>query len=77
MADPGARTGVASLASYRYLLPIGLACLGAGTPSLVIGSVISQCSGTLLLFSRFVLSRRNWLMHTQADNGLALDLSPR
>jgi O-antigen/teichoic acid export membrane protein len=93
--------GVASLASYRYLLPIGLACLGgyyvmlavatragafsdiartrisqgvsgplsqialgtlgAGTPGLMIGSVIGQCSGTLLLFSRFVLGRRNWL----------------
>jgi O-antigen/teichoic acid export membrane protein len=93
--------GAGSLASCRYLLPIGLVCvggyyillavatragafgdiartrisqgvsgplsqtllgvLGAGTPGLVIGSVIGQSSGTLLLCSRFVLGRREWL----------------
>jgi len=92
---------ISSLASYRYLLPIGLVCLGgyyimvavatragafnliartrisqglsgplsqlllgvlgAGTPGLVIGYVIGQSSGTLLLFNRFVLGQRDWL----------------
>lgn len=92
---------IGSLASYRYLLPIGLVCLGgyyimlavatragafssiartrisqglsgplsqmllgvlgAGTAGLVIGYVIGQSSGTLLLFIRFVLGRREWL----------------
>ena len=87
--------------SYRFLLPIGLVCLGgyyimlavatragafssiartrisqgfsgplsqmvlgalgAGAPGLVIGYVIGQSSGTLLLFTRFVLGRREWL----------------
>ncbi len=95
--------GVGSLASYRYLLPIGLAwlggysimvavatragafsdisrtrisqglsgpvsqillgLLGAGTPGLIIGYIIGQSSGTLLLFSRMVLARRGWLRH--------------
>jgi O-antigen/teichoic acid export membrane protein len=90
-----------SLASYRYLLPIGLVCLGgyyvmvavatragafnmiartrisqglsgpisqivlglsgAGTPGLIIGTIIGQSSGTLLLFTRFVLKQREWL----------------
>jgi O-antigen/teichoic acid export membrane protein len=90
-----------SLASYRYLLPIGLVCLGGyyilvslatragafnmiartrisqglsgpasqillgvlgvGTPGLVIGTIIGQSSGTLLLFTRLVLNRREWL----------------
>lgn len=92
---------IGSLASYRYLLPIGLVCLGgyyimvavatragafnmiartrisqglsgpisqillglagAGTPGLVIGTIIGQSSGTLLLFTRFVLKQREWL----------------
>jgi O-antigen/teichoic acid export membrane protein len=92
---------IGSLASYRYLLPVGLVCLGgyyimlavatragafssiartrisqglsgpvsqmllgvlgAGTPGLIIGYVIGQSSGTLLLFVRFVLGRREWL----------------
>jgi O-antigen/teichoic acid export membrane protein len=92
---------VGSLAAYRYLLPIGLLCLGsyyimvavatragafreiartrlsqglsgpltqvvlgllgAGTPGLVIGFVIGQSSGTLLLLSRFVVGRADWL----------------
>lgn len=92
---------IGSLASYRYLLPVGLVCLGgyyimlavatrasafnsiartrisqglsgpfsqvllgvlgAGTPGLIIGYVIGQSSGTLLLFTRFVLGRREWL----------------
>jgi O-antigen/teichoic acid export membrane protein len=86
------------LASYRYLLPIGFACLGGyyvmvavatwagafkdiartrisqgitgpgsqillglcdgGTPGLVVGYVIGQSSGTLLLFARVVLRQR-------------------
>jgi len=90
-----------SLASYRYLLPIGLICLGgyyvmvalatragafnmiartrisqglsgpisqiilglsgAGTLGLVTGTIIGQSSGTLLLFTRFVLKQRDWL----------------
>jgi O-antigen/teichoic acid export membrane protein len=90
-----------SLASYRYLLPIGLVCLGgyyvmvalatragafnmiartrisqglsgpisqillglsgAGTLGLVTGTIIGQSSGTLLLFTRFVLKQRDWL----------------
>ncbi|HEY1413881.1 MAG TPA: hypothetical protein VGF36_17175, partial [Rhodopila sp.] len=94
---------IGSLASYRYLLPVGLVCLGgyyimlgvatragafssiartrisqglsgpfsqmllgvlgAGTPGLIIGYVIGQSSGTLLLFSRFVLGQRDWLRH--------------
>ena len=89
------------LASYRYLLPIGFACLGgyfivlavatrasafkeiartrisqgvsgpvsqiilgllgAGTPGLVIGFIIGQSSGTFLLLSRCVLTRRELL----------------
>jgi O-antigen/teichoic acid export membrane protein len=92
---------VGALAPYRYLLPLGLVCLGgyyimaavatragafgmiartrisqglsgplsqtllgvldAGTPGLVIGYVIGQSSGTLLLFTRFVLGQREWL----------------
>jgi O-antigen/teichoic acid export membrane protein len=94
---------IGSLASYRYLLPVGLVCLGgyyimrgvatrasafssiartrisqglsgpfsqmllgvlgAGTPGLIIGYVIGQSSGTLLLFSRFVLGQREWMRH--------------
>jgi O-antigen/teichoic acid export membrane protein len=92
---------VGSLADYRWLLPIGFACLGGyyimvavatrsgafkdiartrvsqgvsgpvsqillglcgiGTPGLVLGYVIGQSSGTLLLFSRLVLRQRVWL----------------
>ncbi|HXD35250.1 MAG TPA: lipopolysaccharide biosynthesis protein [Rhodanobacter sp.] len=92
-----------SLASYRWLLPIGFACLGGyyimvavatragafreiartrisqgisgpvsqivlgllsvGTPGLVLGYVIGQSSGTLLLFSRVVVRHRQWLRH--------------
>jgi O-antigen/teichoic acid export membrane protein len=92
---------VGSLADYRWLLPIGFACLGGyyimvavatrsgafkeiartrisqgisgpvsqillgvlgiGTPGLVLGYVIGQSSGTLLLFSRLVLRQRAWL----------------
>ena len=95
--------GLGSLASYRWLLPIGFACLGgyyimvavatragafkeiartrisqgisgpisqiilgllsAGTPGLVVGYVIGQSSGTLLLFSRIVMRQREWLHH--------------
>jgi O-antigen/teichoic acid export membrane protein len=89
------------LASYRWLLPIGFACLGGyyimvavatwaaafkdiartrisqgltgpisqillglvggGTPGLVVGYVIGQSSGTLLLFVRVVLRQRELL----------------
>jgi O-antigen/teichoic acid export membrane protein len=92
---------VGSLADYRWLLPIGFACLGGyyimvavatrsgsfkdiartrisqgvsgpvsqivlgllgvGTPGLVLGYVIGQSSGTLLLFSRLVMRQRAWL----------------
>lgn len=92
---------IGPLAHYRYLVPIGLLCLGgyyimvavatrahafrdiartrlsqgiggptsqlalgllgAGTPGLLIGFVIGQSSGTLLLLRRFVLHRRGWL----------------
>jgi O-antigen/teichoic acid export membrane protein len=92
---------VGSLADYRWLVPIGFACLGGyyimvavatrrgafkdiartrisqgvsgplsqialallgvGTPGLVIGYVIGQSSGTLLLFNRLVLRQRAWL----------------
>ena len=92
---------VGSLASYRWLLPVGFACLGgyyimvavatragafqeiartrisqgisgpvsqiilgllsAGTPGLVLGYVIGQSSGTLLLLSRVVLHKPEWL----------------
>jgi O-antigen/teichoic acid export membrane protein len=92
---------VGSLADYRWLLPIGFACLGGyyimvavatrsgafkeiartrvsqgvsgpvsqillgvlgiGTPGLVLGYVIGQSSGTLLLFTRLVLRQREWL----------------
>lgn len=92
---------VGSLADYRWLLPLGFACLGgyyimvalatrsgafkdiartrvsqgisgpvaqivlglldAGTPGLVLGYVIGQSSGTLLLFGRLVLRQRIWL----------------
>lgn len=97
------------LASYRYLLPIGFACLGGyylmvavatwagafkdiartrisqgasgpisqivlgllgvGTPGLVVGYVIGQCSGTLLLLSRVVL-RRHTLLHGITRSGM-------
>jgi O-antigen/teichoic acid export membrane protein len=93
--------GVGSLAAYRWLLPIGFACLGgyyimvsvatrngafkdiartrisqgvsgpisqillallgAGTPGLVLGYVIGQSSGTLLLLTRFMHQQRVWL----------------
>jgi O-antigen/teichoic acid export membrane protein len=93
--DTLASLWVGPLASYRYLLPIGFACLGGyyimvavatwagafkeiartrisqgitgpvsqilfgvfggGTPGLVVGYVIGQSSGTLLLFVRVVL----------------------
>lgn len=96
-----AMVGVASLAEYRWLLPVGFACLGGyyvmvavatraaafkeisrtrisqgisgpisqillallgfGTPGLALGYVIGQSSGTMLLFSRFVLRQREWL----------------
>ncbi len=92
---------VGSLADYRWLLPIGFACLGgyyimvavatrngafkdiartrisqgvsgpvsqillallgAGTPGLVLGYVIGQSSGTLLLLTRFMHQQRAWL----------------
>ncbi len=101
---PGSVLSVLSLgplASYRYLLPIGFACLGGyyivvavatrasafkeiartrisqgisgpvsqillglmgvGTPGLVIGYIIGQSSGTLLLLTRCVLPKRAWL----------------
>ena len=38
-----------------------LGVLGIGTPGLVLGYVIGQSSGTLLLFSRLVLRQRAWL----------------
>ena len=38
---------------------LGLA--GCGVPGLVLGYIIGQSSGTLLLFSRFVLRQRAWL----------------
>jgi O-antigen/teichoic acid export membrane protein len=96
-----ASLSLGSIADYRYLLPIGLICLGgyyimvalatragafnviartrvsqglsgpisqvlfgtlgAGTPGLVIGYIIGQSSGTILLFSRFVLNQHAWL----------------
>ena len=40
---------------------ITLGLLGAGTPGLVIGFVIGQASGTVMLFSRCVLANRAWL----------------
>ena len=40
---------------------IVLGLLGAGTPGLVIGYLIGQSSGTLLLLTRFVFRRRAWL----------------
>lgn len=92
---------VASLADYRWLLPVGFAWLGGyyimvavatrngafndiartrisqgvsgplsqillafagfGTPGLVLGFVIGQSSGTLLLLNRLVLRQRAWL----------------
>jgi O-antigen/teichoic acid export membrane protein len=92
---------VGSLAHYRWLLPIGFACMGGyyimlgvatragsfreiartrisqgtsgpasqillglagmGTPGLVLGYVLGQSSGTLLLFSQCVLRQRAWL----------------
>lgn len=98
------------LASYRYLLPIGFACLGGyyvmvsvatwagafkdiartrisqgisgpvsqillglsglGTPGLVIGYVIGQSSGTLLLLMRTVLRRRA-MLRTITTSGMA------
>lgn len=97
-ADLLSRLSLGPLASYRYLLPIGFACLGgyyimvavatwaaafkdiartrisqgisgpvsqivlgligAGTPGLVIGWIIGQSSGTLLLMTRVVWRRR-------------------
>ena len=38
-----------------------LGLLGAGTPGLVLGYIIGQSSGALLLFSRLVLARRDWM----------------
>ncbi len=38
-----------------------LGLLNAGTPGLVIGYIIGQASGTLLLLSRQVLAKRGWL----------------
>jgi O-antigen/teichoic acid export membrane protein len=92
---------VGSLANYRWLLPIGFACLGGyyimlgvatrasafrdiartrisqgtsgpasqillglaglGTPGLVLGYVLGQSSGTLLLLNQGVLRQRAWL----------------
>lgn len=92
---------VGSLADYRWLLPIGFACLGGyyimvavatrggefrdiartrisqgisgpvsqillgligvGAPGLVIGYVIGQSSGTLLLCNRLLVQQRVWL----------------
>lgn len=92
---------VGSLADYRWLLPIGFACLGGyyimlgvatrasafrdiartrisqgatgptsqillglaglGTPGLVLGYVLGQSSGTLLLLNQCVLRQRAWL----------------
>jgi O-antigen/teichoic acid export membrane protein len=106
-----AALGVGSLASDRYLLPVGLAWLGsyyimvavatraaafreiartrisqgisgpisqivlglagAGTPGLVIGYIIGQASGTLLLLSRVVLARRGWLSQVSLQGVLA------
>jgi O-antigen/teichoic acid export membrane protein len=40
---------------------IGFGLLGAGSPGLVIGFIVGQASGTLLLLRRFVLERRTWL----------------
>jgi O-antigen/teichoic acid export membrane protein len=100
-ADLLSRLWLGPLGQYRYLLPIGFACLGGyfallavatrasafkeiartrisqgisgpvsqivfglaglGTPGLVIGFVIGQCSGTLLLLTRCILPRRDWL----------------
>lgn len=40
---------------------IAFGLLGAGSPGLVIGFIIGQASGTLLLLRRFVLERRAWL----------------
>jgi O-antigen/teichoic acid export membrane protein len=100
-ADMLTQLGIGQLASYRYLLPLGVAWLGgyyimvavatraaafkeiartrisqgisgpvsqiilgilnAGAPGLVIGFIIGQASGTLLLLSRTVLSRPAWL----------------
>jgi O-antigen/teichoic acid export membrane protein len=40
---------------------IALGLLGAGTPGLVLGYLIGQSSGTLLLLMRFVFRRRAWL----------------
>jgi O-antigen/teichoic acid export membrane protein len=98
------------LASYRYLLPIGFACLGGyyvmvavatwagafkdiartrisqgitgptsqillgllggGTPGLVVGYVIGQSSGTLLLFMRVVM-RQGALLRDMSWPGIA------
>jgi O-antigen/teichoic acid export membrane protein len=98
------------LASYRYLLPIGFACLGGyyvmvavatragafkdiartrvsqgvtgptsqillgllggGTPGLVVGYVIGQSSGTLLLFMRVVM-RQGALLRDMSWQGIA------
>jgi O-antigen/teichoic acid export membrane protein len=95
------RFSLGSLAPCRYLLPLGLFCLGGyyilvavatragafgtiartrisqgitgpctqilsgvlgvGTPGLVIGSIVGQSSGTVLLFIRFVLGQPEWL----------------
>lgn len=108
-ADVLSRLSLGPLASYRYLLPIGFACLGsyyimvavatwaaafkdiartrisqgvsgpvsqivlgvlgAGTPGLVVGWIIGQSSGTLLLMTRVVLHRRA-LVHGFAWSGM-------
>ncbi len=100
-ADRLSRLWLGPLVSYRFLLPLGFACLGgyfillavatrasafqeiartriaqgvggpgsqiilgllgAGTPGLVIGFIIGQASGTVLLLSRCVLANRTWL----------------
>ena len=108
-ADLLSRLSLGPLASYRYLLPIGFACLGgyyimvavatwaaafkdiartrisqgisgpvsqivlgligAGTPGLVVGWIIGQSSGTLLLTTRVVLRRRT-LVHGYTWTGM-------
>lgn len=104
------RLSLEPLESYRWLLPIGFACLGGyyvmvaiatwagafkdiartrisqgvsgpvsqillgwmgcGTPGLVVGYVIGQSSGTLLLLSRVVMRRRA-LLRAMSWSGMA------